>query len=193
MPRIISSDIAPVGTDGQVLTAASGQSTGLQWTTPTSGSLTLLSTTNLSGTSTVVSSISQSYTNLFVVIQNCYVNAAAKLLIKANSTAGLVAANGIFGTGSIANYGEIQTGGTTNISTTSQPTQIAINLQISNYTDTTYAKPFLFYGSVNNTIGSIGIEYGVIGTASAISSLQITTEAGTSTFSGGRVLVYGVK
>jgi hypothetical protein len=32
----------PVGTDGQVLTAASGQSTGLQWATPSSGSTSLL-------------------------------------------------------------------------------------------------------------------------------------------------------
>jgi hypothetical protein len=56
-----------VGTNGQVLTAASGQATGLQWATPVSGSITLLSTTALSGSSVTISSISQDYTNLVVM------------------------------------------------------------------------------------------------------------------------------
>jgi hypothetical protein len=53
-----------VGANGTVLTAASGQATGLEWATPASGGMTLLSTTTLSGASTTISSINQTYVNL---------------------------------------------------------------------------------------------------------------------------------
>lgn len=57
-----------VGSNGQVLTAASTTSTGLQWTTPTAGSLTLLQTLSPSGVTTITSSsIAGTYTNLLVV------------------------------------------------------------------------------------------------------------------------------
>jgi len=58
-----------VGANGTVLTAASGQATGLEWTTPASGGMTLLSTTTLSGASSItISSISQSYNELHIYI-----------------------------------------------------------------------------------------------------------------------------
>ena len=38
-----------VGADGTVLTAASGQTTGLQWSTPATGGMTLLASGNISG------------------------------------------------------------------------------------------------------------------------------------------------
>jgi hypothetical protein len=56
------------GTSGQYLTT---NGTTNSWATPASGGMTLLSTTTLSGASTTISSISQSYTNLEVVIANC--------------------------------------------------------------------------------------------------------------------------
>ena len=60
-----------VGTNGQVLTAASGEATGLSWTTPSSGGITQLATGSLSGVSTVtISSISQSYKHLYVVVKD---------------------------------------------------------------------------------------------------------------------------
>jgi hypothetical protein len=57
-----------VGTNGQVLTADSAESTGLKWATATSGGMTLLSTTNLTTTTTTISSIDQSYVNLYIEI-----------------------------------------------------------------------------------------------------------------------------
>ena len=44
-----------VGANGTVLTAASGEATGLSWATPAAGGYTLLSTTTLSGSSTTIS------------------------------------------------------------------------------------------------------------------------------------------
>ena len=55
-----------VGTNGQVLTADSSEATGLKYTTPASGGMTLLSTTTLTSTSTTISSIDQTYKNLFL-------------------------------------------------------------------------------------------------------------------------------
>lgn len=69
-----------VGTNGQILTADSTAATGLAWATPAStGGMTLLSTTTLSGASTTISSISQSYTNLQVVLENVTVSTAAEV------------------------------------------------------------------------------------------------------------------
>jgi hypothetical protein len=59
-----------VGTNGQVLTAASGETTGLQWATPVTGSMTLISTTTLSGTSITLSTIPSTYKDLYIVIRN---------------------------------------------------------------------------------------------------------------------------
>ena len=61
-----------VGSNGQVLTADSTVSpTGLKWATPASGGPTLLSTTSVgTGTSVSISSISQSYTNLYIVLED---------------------------------------------------------------------------------------------------------------------------
>lgn len=57
-----------VGTNGQVLTAASGETTGLQWATPAAGGMTLLSTTTLSGSSVTIGSIPATYNYLTIVI-----------------------------------------------------------------------------------------------------------------------------
>jgi len=59
-----------VGANGTVLTAASGQATGLEWATPSSGGMTLISTTSLTGASVTLSSIPQTYIDLRLVVLN---------------------------------------------------------------------------------------------------------------------------
>jgi hypothetical protein len=57
-----------IGTSGQVIGIAAGVPA---WTTPVSGSLTLLSTTSMAGVSTVtISSISQAYTHLQILVED---------------------------------------------------------------------------------------------------------------------------
>ena len=59
-----------VGANGTVLTAASGQATGLEWATPSSGSMTQLATGSLSGATTTISSISGAYRDLTLRVFN---------------------------------------------------------------------------------------------------------------------------
>lgn len=60
-----------VGTNGQVLTADSTQSTGLAWTTISSGGMTLITTTTFDNTaSTYTYSSLGSYKHLMIVIEN---------------------------------------------------------------------------------------------------------------------------
>lgn len=179
-----------VGTNGQVLTAASGQATGLQWATPTSGGMTLLSTTTLSST-TVISSINQTYRNLFLIISGISTNAGVgTVYIRPNalSTAcdqtGLYRGNAAGGTASDINLGldNFAASNTANI----------FQMTIANYAQSTnkalswtgrYAAgagatvtPIIFGGSIN--------------TSAAITSLTFTNSAGS--FNAGTVLVFGV-
>lgn len=62
-----------VGANGTVLTADSGETTGLKWATPSAGGFTLLATATLSGTGTFTfSSISGDYTHLFISVIDLY-------------------------------------------------------------------------------------------------------------------------
>jgi hypothetical protein len=99
-----------VGTNGQVLTAASGQSTGLQWATPVSGSMTLLSTTALSGATTTVSSISQAYTNLWIQVYGDGITMSTGGLVEAD-----ISWDGSFYSASATGAGVGQTGGTATV------------------------------------------------------------------------------
>jgi hypothetical protein len=181
----------PLGTANQLLRVNAG-ATAPEWATIQTGGMTLLSTTTLSGTSTTVSSIDQTYTDLYVIINNPYINTGStELRIDPNST------------NSISNWSGIytQTPYTDNtmysvhyIPTSSTVTN-SISLLINQYANTTYAKPFRYCGNFNGTASPIKtvVYGGAIVTASAISSLKFTTNNGTSTFSGGQVLIYGVK
>jgi hypothetical protein len=69
-----------IGTNGQVLQS---NGTTATWATPSSGGMTLLSTTTLSGTTTI-SSISQSYTDLMIVVQNWQLSADGSIQLRIN-------------------------------------------------------------------------------------------------------------
>jgi hypothetical protein len=73
-----------VGANGTVLTAASGEATGLEWAAPAAaGGMTLLATTTLSGGTTTISGISQSYKDLLLILRGFGSN-GSKMQIRIN-------------------------------------------------------------------------------------------------------------
>ena len=173
-----------IGSSGQVLSVSGGVPA---WTTISSGGMTLLSTTALSGTSTTVSSISGSYTDLLVIVNNPYVNSSSSLKINPNSTTGISYNCGVFNNAIDQDSNILGS----NLPTATTPT-CNFQLVIRQYANTTYGKSIYWSGTVSGGTTSV-IKGGIIATTSAISSLQFTTGGGTSTFSGGQVLIYGVK
>jgi hypothetical protein len=181
-----------VGTNGQVLTAASGQTTGLQWATPVSGSMTLLSTTTLSGASTTISSISGSYKNLIAYIYNVSNASNCNIKIYPNNSSSNSWQTGIYtGNSSVQNdpASFISLAPNGNVPNDSSNFW---TLQINNYSSTT-KKSYLISGFYNsNGAGTnVGVVYGGgINDSTAIASLVFTPSAGS--FTGGTVLLYGV-
>jgi hypothetical protein len=186
-----------IGSTGQVLTVNSGIPS---WQTPSSGSLTLLSTTSLSGATTTISSISQSYSNLYVLIYGA-TNATSdnSYLIAPNGSSSITSFAGVEGT---------TTGGATaqgvaagylylNRLNSAQRTNAnnAWALTIYDYASTTRYKPITYSGQYRSTSGGtsdVGLVYGGnIVTNSAITSLVFSNSGGN--LSTGTVLIYGVK
>jgi len=186
-----------VGTNGQVLTAASGQTTGLQWATPVSGSMTLLSTTTLSGASTTISSISGSYSKLYISILG--VNNASNFAFSISPNGSTTITSNIMNIGisTAAQYSVI--GGNLVLSSTTAIGYLcaannstnSTSLFIDNYSTSNAVKPFTVYSSFQSGSSLIGYSNaGGINTTSAITSLVFSASAGT--FSAGTVLLYGV-
>lgn len=66
-----------VGSNGQVLTAASGETTGLQWTTLSSGSQTVITSGTFSGTTNLSLSSFSGYKDLRLIITGAYTASSA--------------------------------------------------------------------------------------------------------------------
>ena len=188
-----------VGANGTVLTAASGEATGLSWATPAGGGMTLLSTTTLSGTATTISSISQDYKHLQLVIRQFIPSTdGLNLTLRFNGVtsasytvfAGSTAANSMrdlaFNSTMIEISGVGQDNATTNY--------LGI-LDIPDYTNTVTWKFCQLRELVNRYTDasrfSFANQFGFSNGTAAISSITIGTNVGT--MSGGTVLLYGVK
>jgi hypothetical protein len=133
----------------------------------------------------------QTYKDLLVIINNPYVNSADTLRIDPNSTNSISPWSGTYnGTG----YTDNTMYSVLNMLTTSTATN-ALSLMINQYSNTSYGKPYRYCGNLNGTGSPLRVfNYGgAIVTTSAITALKFTTAGGTSTFSGGEVLIYGVK
>jgi hypothetical protein len=183
-----------VGTNGQVLTAASGETTGLQWATPVTGSITLLSTTSLSGLSTTVSSISQSYTHLYVTITGVTFDSPTNPF--------RVAPNGVTNLTSGFSASSAGTAGTTTVNLryaasgnqdmATANTNCFLEFTIYNYTN---AAQKVIVGSgafqgVGSPTNMASITSSSFNSTSAITSLLFDING--STMSTGTVTIYGV-
>jgi hypothetical protein len=175
-----------VGANGTVLTAASGQATGLEWALPASGGMTLLSTTTLSGTSVSITGISGSYNNLLILVNDARTAASTIIRVQINgSTTQSVAAGRDTGSGVdyFSTNGEMMSSALSN-------ENFAFVL-LNNYAQTTYAK-IGSYGSGTNNVGSVVAGTYMYRNTSAVTSVTITNSTSAS-FSSGQVLIYGVK
>jgi hypothetical protein len=186
-----------VGTNGQVLTAASGQATGLQWSTPSSGGMTLLSTTTLSGATTTISSIDQSYNSLVAIIYgvtNATAQGQFRVAINGSTALGVQ----IYTSNNTSLSGDTgyiflsaTAGATNNLLNTSANNSFCIN--INNYASTAALKPISVYANyqASNTAYYAYFGNGGYTATTAVSSLVFSNSGGN--LSTGTVLLYGVK
>ena len=185
-----------VGADGTVLTAASGQATGLEWATPSSGGMTLISTTTLTGASVTLSSIPQTYNHLQLIVQNWIPvndNANLRFRFNADSTASRHVGHTLiqdiassFGSTS-AQFSAQQDNGTSQSLTVGN---------VFNYTNTTTWKFYNAHSICNNSTTTTEANYvtilqGAYNQTTAISSIELFANTGNLT--SGTVLLYGVK
>lgn len=185
-----------VGSNDTVLTADSTAATGLKWATPSSGSLTLLSTTTLSGASTTISSISGSYTHLYGIIYgvtNATTNGFFRMLPNNSSSTIAVGENynGNNGIGTFSVNGFYEMGGTliTNTNATNYYT-----FTFENYANTSVYKIITTNGTYDRAPGDgrhVFTMTGSYNATTAITSLVFSNTGGN--LSTGTVLLYGVK
>jgi hypothetical protein len=178
-----------IGTNGQVLTSNGSVPS---WSTPTAGGLTQLATGTLSGVEVSLTSISQAYKDLLLIISGPYVNTATYLAIRINNvtTASYTNTNVKSDSATPSNSGGLASfqlnTGTSNLSTSVQTYQST--LQISNYS-------FAGYKTYNFTMATDAQSASGPGwapTNAAVTSIQIRTGNGTSTFTGGTYKLFGV-
>jgi hypothetical protein len=189
------SRLAVASTAGYLLSVDSAEATGLKWTpAPSSGGMTLLSTTNLSGSTQVtVSNISQDYTDLRILINNA---------VKPNGTGDQQynlnpnGASNASGTIREANTGDSYTGSSIQFAISSPQTDQPRSyfVTIHNYASTTAYKTFVGGGiqrRADNAAWEGTATTGGLQSNNAITSVVL--ESGITNWSGGQLLIYGVK
>ena len=175
--------ILGIGSNNQVLSVVGGVPA---WAAVAGGGMTLLSTTALSGTATTVSGIDQSYNNLFIYIATLTFSGNAELNFTTNSTTNYYQLRQQNNTFTYDNaVTKIRTGsaGTTNYS--------GVVVNINRYSDAARHTGDLAYFDAN--LGATGNTWFSINDAAAVTSITVTSQAATATFSAGSVLIYGVK
>ncbi len=178
-----------IGTSGQVLSVSGGVPA---WTTPSSGGMTLISTTTLSSTSVTLSSIPQTYNNLYLYFKNVVnTTSSGQFYIRPNNVTntGTYVINNK-GTTNEKIGGEIETPNALNVSNNDN----GFSLLIQNYAEAAVWKPMTFQGRFVNSSSQSNpfTNGGAIYTANAITSIVLLF-ASSQTFTGGTVLLYGVK
>jgi hypothetical protein len=192
-----------VGANDTVLTADSTAATGLKWATASAGGYTLLSTTNLSGSSTNITGISQSYTDLLIVMNTVGIATTAGTItfkFRDSSAADITATtiiNGIQSDGGAAGtnyigayFANLVT--TTTLKAVGSPNDNAFCFRISDYSESVYGRQIIYSGrystgaSTNRNESAVGS----LGTA-AVAGLNIALSGGT--FNAGTVKIWGLK
>jgi hypothetical protein len=187
-------DRLAVGANDTVLTADSTAATGLKWAAPVSGSMTSIASGSLSSTAVTISSISGAYKNLYLIVTSPQVNTGAtELGFRFNANTG---SNYSFFVGSILNAswaGSVLShffidGQNIPIPTTANTNVYTVGIQ--DYASATYHS---IEASQRTSASSGGYNsYCNFNSAAAITSITIKTANGTSTFTAGTYILYGV-
>ena len=184
-----------IGANNTVLTADSAEATGLKWAAPASGGMTLLQTLSLSGASTTSSTLATSYTSLYCIFKDVYCNNNDNFYLRLNSDTGSnYAYSMITLTGTTPAY--LTSTSATFIYWTDAGTSSAAKdkatgtVEVARYADTDQV--FVNVNAISNLAGTQRGHWvqGVYDNSAAITT--ITFVAGSNTFSGGTVYIYGV-
>jgi hypothetical protein len=181
-----------IGSSGQVLTVSGGVPV---WTTPSSGSMTLISTTTLTGASIVLSSIPATYNDLVLIIRAFKpASDGFGLKLVLNSASGNVYYYSQASTAS-ANEGF---GATLAFGSNNQDNSVSQafhRAQFFDYANTSTWKVIEMQTAINNATTTTNVESqlsrAVYNSTSAISSIEILAQNGNLT--SGTALLYGVK
>jgi hypothetical protein len=184
-----------IGTAGQVLAVNTGE-TAPEWVTPAAGGFTQLATGSLTGASITISSISQSYKNLFLVIQDFRATSNSNLFLRLNNDStgnyGRVfmrfVGNSTFEGAGVAGVTEAQI--LMNEQRASVTPKSSISVRIDNYT-TISNKNIVYQASGQGTPNYPGVEFGnnYYIAAAAITRIDLIPSAGD--FESGTFTLYG--
>jgi hypothetical protein len=181
-----------IGTAGQVLQVNSG-ATAPEWATPAAGGgMTSIATGSLSSTSVTISSISGAYKHLYLVIFDAQVNTATGIAFRINgstSTYWRLGADLDTSGWNAASDNKFRPYGS-NLPTSGSQWQNT--LLIENYADSSSLKPYSGREMTNNASAGTVFFAGNSSITAAITSITVLTVNGTSTFTGGTYILYGV-
>jgi hypothetical protein len=193
-----------VGTNGQVLTAASTTGTGLQWATPASGGMTLISSQSMSGVSSVTfNSIAGTYNHLQLILRGYYASSGTpSLQWELNSdttTTNYFGVADVYRTGTSSNQELWNTKNLVGSGMTYRTTSTSYNhlvIDLFDYTNTDAWKNCFIQGFQLTDFSTTNRAY-IYGNLawtdiSAVTSIKILNSSNNN-WSGGTALLYGVK
>lgn len=196
-----------IGANNTVLTADSAEATGMKWAAASAGGFTTLASGSLSGNDLTLSSISQSYKQLRLVLNDFYVSTSSNLQITVNGDSGSyytsVGLRGQWNTTTQTTdaYSAIGYNGTyawlgngANIATDNFANTAILDFPNYASTDTwkTWNEYYYIRTNSNGTsrFGYVSDHYYPV-TPAAISSIKIKVES-SNTFSGGTYTLLGL-
>jgi len=189
-----------VGANGTVLTAASGETTGLKWVAPVAG-MTQLATGTLSSTSVVLSSISQSYKHLKLDVLGATASASDYFAFRFNGLTGSNYINSVYGHAGATATNRGNTGDNAWIINSDTSTNYFftngynhLSVFINDYTSTTALPLVKTEMSGQLPSGDYFTQNGVHSykvSSAAIDSITIRSNGG-MTFTGGTYILWGV-